>query len=227
MRSALEKQRIGDPVHRNPIMPSIGSAKPPRPLSTVGTMDIYFSADIETDGPIPGPFSMLSFALVPAGRFDGHQFIKPTNYEQHFYAELRPISERFEPEALKVNGLDRARLMVEGGDPQVVMTQAAQWIAEQSVGGQPVLIAYPLSFDWSWLYWYFVQFSQLGSPFEHSKCFDLKTAYAVKAGIPIAEAGRSRIPHTLRGEHQHTHHALDDAIEQALLFANIFTWKKS
>src|SRR5512133_818869 len=33
--------------------------------------DVYFSADVETDGPIPGPYSMLSFALVPAGVFDG------------------------------------------------------------------------------------------------------------------------------------------------------------
>lgn len=30
-------------------------------------VDAYFSADVETDGPIPGPFSILSFALVYAG----------------------------------------------------------------------------------------------------------------------------------------------------------------
>lgn len=29
-------------------------------------VDVYFSADVETDGPIPGPFSILSFALVYA-----------------------------------------------------------------------------------------------------------------------------------------------------------------
>ena len=32
--------------------------------SDPSTTDVYFSADIETDGPIPGPFSMLSFAIV-------------------------------------------------------------------------------------------------------------------------------------------------------------------
>lgn len=31
-------------------------------------MDLYFSADVETDGPIPGPYSMLSFGIVFAGR---------------------------------------------------------------------------------------------------------------------------------------------------------------
>lgn len=190
-------------------------------------MDIYFSADVETDGPIPGPFSMLSFALVHAGSFDGQQFVRPSNYDRRLYIELRPISDKFESEALRVNGLDRNRLMHEGQDPRAAMTLASEWVAEQSQAGQPVLVAYPLSFDWSWLYWYFVQFSQKGSPFEHSKCFDLKTAYAVKAGIPISQAGRSRIPAELRATHKHTHNALDDAIEQAELFANIFTWEKS
>jgi hypothetical protein len=40
-------------------------------------VDAYFSADVETDGPIPGPFSMLSFALVYAGSFDGRKFEHP------------------------------------------------------------------------------------------------------------------------------------------------------
>jgi hypothetical protein len=33
--------------------------------------DLYISADIETDGPIPGEYSMLSFALVLAGGMIG------------------------------------------------------------------------------------------------------------------------------------------------------------
>ena len=39
-----------------------------------GNMDVYFSADVETDGPSPGPYSLLSFALVYAGRFNGEIF---------------------------------------------------------------------------------------------------------------------------------------------------------
>src|ERR1700751_4635217 len=81
-------------------------------------VDAYFSADVETDGPVPGPFSMLSFALVYAGSFDGRHFRRPDTYEQRFYRELKPISENFEPEALSVNGLDRARLCIEGESPQ-------------------------------------------------------------------------------------------------------------
>lgn len=188
-------------------------------------VDAYFSADVETDGPIPGPFSMLSFAMVYAGSFDGSDFRRPPNYERKIYKELRPISGNFEPEALRVNGLDRGRLCREGEHPERAMTEVCQWVKTIAEDAQPVLVAYPLSFDWTWLHWYFVRFSAEGSPFDYSKCFDVKTALAVKAGIPISEAGRSRIHPSLRPDHRHTHHATDDAIAQAEIFANIFEWE--
>jgi hypothetical protein len=186
--------------------------------------DCYFSADVETDGPIPGPYSMLSFGLVYAGRFDGKRFSRPRDYSRTFYRELKPISSEFEPDALRVNGLDRNRLVTEGIDPRDAMTQASQWILGVAGNVRPVLVAYPLSFDWSWLYWYFVRFSADGSPFNHSQCFDIKTAFAVKAGIPIVQAGRSRIAPSLSSSRVHTHNAVDDAAEQAEIFANVFEW---
>lgn len=188
-------------------------------------MDAYFSADVETDGPIPGPFSMLSFALVYAGSFDGKRFERPKTYQKVFYVELKPISKQFQEEALRVNGLDRERLCLEGASPEEAMTSASRWVRENAARGKPTLIAYPLSFDWSWLYWYFVQFSKDGSPFGYSRCFDIKTALAVKAAIPISEAGRSQLLPLLSAKHPHTHHAVDDAIEQAEIFANIFEWE--
>ncbi len=187
--------------------------------------DVYFSADVETDGPIPGPFSMLSLALVYAGRFDGVRFQRPKSNDHVLYVELKPISDQFQQEALKVNGLDRERLCREGGSPDVVMTQVSRWVKQIAGAGRPVLVAYPVSFDWTWLYWYFIRYSSEGSPFSYSQCFDLKTAFAVKAGIPIASAGRSKLLQRLRSAKLHTHNALDDAREQADIFANIFEWK--
>lgn len=188
-------------------------------------LDVYFSADVETDGPIPGPFSILSFALVFAGTFDGTRFTPPQNYRRSFYRELKPISKDFQPEALRVNGLDRDRLLMEGERPETAMTEASQWIRGVMKQGKPILVAYPLSFDWSWLYWYFTKFSADGSPFNHSLCFDIKTAFAVKAGVPISEAGKSRLLPSLRPENRHTHHALEDAIEQAEIFSRVFQWE--
>ncbi len=188
-------------------------------------VDVYFSADIETDGPIPGPFSMLSFALVYAGTFDGSEFTHPKNYSHTFYRELKPISETFQREALQVNGLDRERLCAEGAKPELALGEAADWVKSVAGEGTPVLVAYPLSFDWAWLYWYFTRFSSSGSPFNHSLCFDLKTAYAIKASVPIADAGKSKLLPFLRPNHAHTHNALEDAIEQAEIFANVFEWR--
>jgi hypothetical protein len=195
------------------------------PKSSRHGFDAYFSADVETDGPIPGQYSMLSFALVYAGAFDGTTFYQPPSYDRTFYRELRPISATFEQEALDVNGLNRDHLMLEGGNPADIMTETAAWVRESAGIGSPVIVAYPLSFDWSWLYWYFVQFSRTGSPFGYSRGFDIKTAIAVKLGRMVSSSGRARIPETVKSKREHTHHALDDAVEQAEIFANVFTMR--
>jgi hypothetical protein len=185
-------------------------------------MDVYFSADVETDGPIPGPFSILSFALVYAGQFDGSCFKRPPNFESTFYRELRPISDSFEIEALQVNGLDREKLLRTGEEPGRAMSEASRWVKQIAGSGRPVLVAYPLCFDWSWLYWYFVRFSSDGSPFGHSRCFDIKTAVALKAHIPIAQSGRAQLPSDFRSHRRHSHNAVEDAKEQAEIFAKVF-----
>lgn len=191
----------------------------------VSRTDAYFSADVETDGPIPGPFSLLSFALVYAGSFDGTRFEFPRQYDETFYRELQPISPDYEPDALQVNGLDRARLCREGADPASAMADATCWVRQIAGDRRPVLVAFPLSFDWSWLYWYFVRFSRFGSPFNHSSCFDIKTALAVKARAPIAQSGRAGLRSELKSTRAHTHHAVDDAVEQAEVFAKLFEWR--
>jgi hypothetical protein len=200
-------------------------ATPRRERTGETNVDVYFSADVETDGPIPGPYSILSFALVYAGRFDGRTFERSRDLKTVFYRELKPISNSFDPEALEVNRLDREKLLRAGQAPQEAMTEACVWVREVAKPDRPVLVAYPLSFDWSWLYWYFVSFSAYGSPFGYSRCFDIKTAVAVKERIPISEAGRNQLPAVLRSRREHSHNALDDAIEQAEIFANVFEWE--
>lgn len=187
--------------------------------------DAYFSADVETDGPIPGPYSMLSFALVFAGSFDGARFEKPKDWRNFFHTELRPISNEFEPEALAVSGADRERLKEHGEDPANAMTRATEWVRRIAAGRRPILVAYPLSFDWTWLYWYFIRFSRIGSPFNHSGCYDLKTAYAVKARRPVSCSGRDQLLPELRSALNHTHRPLDDATEQADIFAKLYEWR--
>lgn len=187
-------------------------------------LDVYFSADIETDGPIPGDYSMLSFAVCVAGTYDGTIFSRSDPAERVFYRELRPISERLDPEAMEVNGLDRERLAREGDDPRRAMDEAAAWIRRLAGDARPVLVAAPVAFDWSFLYWYFVRYSTTGSPFGFSSCLDVRSFYQGAAGTRFSESGRSALPKSLLPGRPHTHHAAEDALEQAELFANVFEW---
>ncbi|WP_210584702.1 exonuclease domain-containing protein [Streptomyces sp. GESEQ-35] len=183
----------------------------------------YISVDIEADGPIPGPYSMLSLGAAVAG-VQGADGFTPADPEKHtFYRELRPISDEFVPEALAVSGLDRDRLAREGAEPAVALAEFTEWVREVSVGAQPVMCGYPASYDWMFLYWYLIRFTG-ASPFGHSGCLDMKTLYATKAGLPLRAVAKGTMPRELLSGRRHTHHALDDAVEQAELFANLMAW---
>ena len=53
--------------------------------------------DIESDGPIPGDFSMISFGAV----------LVDSALDKTFYGQLKPISDLYIPEALAVSGFTR------------------------------------------------------------------------------------------------------------------------
>jgi hypothetical protein len=186
--------------------------------------DLYFSVDIEADGPIPGPYSMLSFGLVVAGRFDGKQFETLLDRPDTFYRELKPISDSFVPEAVAVSSLDRARLSGEGAEPREAMTDARRWVLERAGNDRPVLTGFPLIFDWLFSYWYFERFAVGGSPFDHSAGLDMKTMYQQKAGVTTSESGLRDLPDVLQPAQPHTHNALEDALRQAEIFARLFEW---
>jgi len=186
--------------------------------------DLFFAADVEADGPVPGRYSMLSFALVVAGTFDGERFVAeraPASFE----AKLRPVSETFDPESLAVSGLSRAELLRTGRDPSEAMRACAAWVTELSRGRTPVLVAYPLGFDWSFLAYYFAVYGA-GSPFLHSRAFDVKTMVALHTRVPVGGAGRSKLPPRLVPELPHTHDALADARSLAELVARLFADQK-
>ena len=189
--------------------------------------DCYFSVDIEADGPIPGPYSMLSMGLVVAGRFDGQRFERADVDDPagRLYIELKPISEAFDAEALAVTGLDRDRLLAEGEDPALAMTTVGRWVRRMAGQARPVFAAWPLGFDWMFSYWYFLRFAEHGSPFGHSMHVDMKTLYAARSGEPIHRSIKRNMPAAILGARPHTHHALEDAVEQAELFANVFEWQ--
>ncbi|WP_416070897.1 3'-5' exoribonuclease domain-containing protein [Streptomyces sp. ME08-AFT2] len=111
-------------------------------------------------------------------------------------------------------------MLREGRDPAPALAEFSRWVREVGEGAQPVICGYPASYDWTFLYWYLIRFTG-ESPFGHSGCLDMKTLYAVKAGAPLRAVAKRTMPAALLPRRPHTHHALDDAVEQAELFANL------
>lgn len=186
--------------------------------------DVYLSLDVEADGPIPGHYSMLSFGLCVAGRYDGRRFEAEDPTSRTFYRELRPVGEQVNVEALAVADLDRDRLLRDGMGPRQAMTETAAWIAEIAGPDRPVVCAFPAAFDWTFFWWYMVAFGPEQPPVTFSSCLDMKTMLAAKGRLTLSRAGREDLPAELRSARPHTHNALDDAVEQADIFARLFCW---
>jgi len=171
--------------------------------------DVFVSVDVEADGPIPGDYSMISLGACVVGA-----------PERSFYRELRPISDRFVPEALAVSGLDRAVLARDGADPEAAMRDLAAWLAEVSPARRPVFVGFNATFDWMFVHWYFIHFTGK-SPFGISG-LDIKAYYMGALGKKTwADTTKGKLEKRFLGTGPHTHNALDDAREQAEVFAKI------
>ncbi len=189
--------------------------------------DLIFSADVEADGPIPGPYSMLSFGLCVIGVVaPDRTFIARDARANAFYRELRPISDDFLPQALGIGGLDRDRLVESGADPATAMTDAAEWVTGNATAEKmrPVLVGWPAAFDWMFLHWYWVTFCKVGDPFGHAGVLDIKTLAWWRTGFVLDRLAKSQLPAAIQPTSRHTHHALDDAVEQGELFVRLMQW---
>ena len=149
---ALEPAARSAPTAAPRPAPSSASAE-------VSAFDVYISVDVEADGPIPLVHSLSSLGASVAGRYDGKAFTRADPTEQTFYAELQPISDEFDPEAAAVAGLDREALKRGGEEPVAAMTRFAEWVREVAAEGRPVFVAYPASFDWTWVSIYLAKFA--------------------------------------------------------------------
>ncbi len=164
--------------------------------------EIYISVDIEASGPIPGEYSMLSLGAAVVG-----------NISQNFYVELKPITEKFIAEALKVSQFSLEELQKNGVEPAAAMKLFAEWIAQVSTEKRPVLVAFNATFDWQFVNYYFHRF--LGrNPFGISG-LDIKAYYMGKKGCSWGETAKRRFDEEFLSGRKHTHNARDDALEQA------------
>jgi DNA polymerase III epsilon subunit-like protein len=105
----------------------------------------YVMVDIESDGPIPADYSMICFGAV---------IVEP-GLEKTFYGRLKPISEKWIPEALAVSGFTREATLA-FPDAKDVMEQFRDWLSQHVSGRQPMFVSDNNGFDWQFINWYFI-----------------------------------------------------------------------
>jgi len=150
--------------------------------------------DVESDGPIPGDYSMLSFGAV----------LVNNDLNKIFYGKLKPISDNWQQSALNVNGLTREQVM-DFDNPKDVMISFSKWIKETSKG-RPQFVSDNNGFDWQFINWYFHHF--VGhNPFGYSS-INLGSLYK-----GMVKNCHKNFKHLRKTEHDHN--PVNDAIGNA------------
>ena len=150
----------------------------------------YIMVDIESDGPIPGDYSMISFGAV----------LVDEQLDKTFYGRVKPFSDKFIPEALAVSGHSREETL-SFEEPAKVMKDFGDWI-QDNVKDKPIFISDNNGFDWMFICWYFHHFTG-ANPFGHSSQ-NLGSLY--KGIEKDTFKNFSYLKKT-----KHTHHPVDDA----------------
>jgi len=187
--------------------------------------ETYISIDIEADGPIPGANSMLSlgaaaFIFDPSTEKGYHQL-------GTFEVNILPLPEAVpnpdtmawwgrNPEAYKEATTDALPA------PRA-MQMFNEWVTPLQ---RPVLVGYPVTYDFMFVYWYFVKFVGFPAPFGFQG-LDIKTLAMERLRCDFKNAAKKNFPRRwFKDAPKHTHKAVDDAIGQGILFMNILLERK-
>ncbi len=181
--------------------------------------EIYVSVDIESDGPIPGVNSMLSFGAAAMredfeilGTFEANLELLPG-------ATFDPETKEFwmrNPEAYEACRKNPQ-------PPEKAMKDFVAWT--KGLPGVPVMVCYPAGFDFTFMYWYMRRFAG-ESPYSFS-CLDIKSYAMAVLGEDYRKSIKRNFPREWsKGNRRHNHKALDDAIGQGQLFLKMLQHRK-
>jgi len=175
-------------------------------LYRAASLEAYVSVDVETAGPNPSQYSLLSIGACLVA-----------DPQRTFYVELQPVNDNATPEALEVSRLSLKELAKRGLPPTKAMARFEAWLAaEIPTGQQPIFVAFNAPFDWMFVNDYFHRF--LGrNPFGHA-ALDLKAFYMGLTGVHWSETTMRYVAARYLSDRQLMHHALRDAQDQAELF---------
>lgn len=175
--------------------------------------EIYVSTDVEADGPIPGPHSMLSFGSAA--------YLADKTLVATFSANLDTLpGAQGHPDTMAWWATQPAAWAACRSDceaPEAAMRRYLAWL--KALPGKPVFVGYPAGYDFLFVYWYLMRFAG-ESPFSHS-ALDIKTFAMAMLKTEYRSVTKRTMPKRWFDKLPHTHVALDDAIEQGALFCNM------
>jgi DNA polymerase III epsilon subunit-like protein len=173
------------------------------------SVEIFVSVDVETAGPIPGEFSLLSIGACLVD-----------DPECTFYIELQPDRSKVLAEAMAIHGLSMEKLAQTGCPPAEAMRRFADWVEGLARHGERVVfVALNAAFDWAFVNDYFHRY--LGfNPFGHS-ALDIKAYFMGQTGVAWSETSMKHISSHFLEEITLVHNALHDAQDQAEVFKKI------
>lgn len=176
--------------------------------------EVFVSIDVETSGPIPGVYSMLTIGACLAD-----------DPEVTFACELKPISAEADPAAMEVSGLSLQDLERDGQPPAKAMAAFRNWLEDLSgEDRQLVFVGFNAPFDWSFVNYYFHRFTG-GNPFGFT-ALDIKALYMGVTGCDWSDTRSSRMAERLRPRLRGDHDALHDAQYQAELFRLVMSLRR-
>jgi len=183
------------------------------------THNVFISTDIEADGKFPGLSSMLSFGSVAVtidktviGSFSRNLDLLPN-------ATPSPDTTKF----WNNNPVAYAETRINPVLPSIAMHDYATWICEMEKlsNAKAVFAGYPAIYDFKWIDYYFHHFYGK-NPFGFSSVVDMKSIiWSQKHISPFSSAVKKTVPQKWKERLPHTHIAVDDALEQGMLFVNM------
>lgn len=169
----------------------------------------YISVDIETAGPNPSTYSLLSIGACDV--FD---------MEKTFYVEIKPINENKIDSAMEISGLDWQDLIDSGLPPGEAMSSFAKWVnGFCQDGSTPIFVAFNAPFDWMFVNDYFHRYIGY-NPFGHT-ALDIKALYMGLHRVSWEETKMKYVSKQYFDAQNLSHHALQDALDQAKIFRQL------
>ena len=175
--------------------------------------ETYVSTDVEADGPIPGPHSMLSLGSAA--------YLADKTLLSTFTVNLETLPDAAGDPTTMGWWLEHpeawAACRKDPEDPQTAMQRYCDWLA--CLPGTPVFVGYPAAYDFMFVQWYLHRFTGQ-QPFARS-ALDIKTLAMAVMKRPYTETDKASMPEAWFEMLPHKHEALDDALEQGTLFCNL------